>query len=422
MYVALQISRKWCLAALLGVLASMAASPAAGQTVRRPRPGAPSHQLRPATQTRTVGAATPGRFATHRAVTEDDIVAGGTYLEDPETGQLYATGGGSILPPSTAPSQAPAGSSYVEYDDGFVEHGSGFVEHGGFIDHGGYVDYGAAGAACGVALAPCTVLPAGNLELFAGVEAFTGPRNQGGAGSFGFQQGVNWAVPFPAFTCMGGQLGFRATQSSLSGADFTNSSREQGFVTAGLFRRVDMGLQGGLVVDYLAESWYNSINLVNLRGELSWMLDGIHDFGFWFTAGISSTQAAMPAQRDALRPLEEWVPTDLYAFFYRRQFGGFRDGDARLFAGWTGGSDGLIGVDVRLPLSPDWALESNFAYLIPSEGAGLGFAGGHAEESWNLGINLVWYPGRLFGQGDSYYRPLFRVADNGTFMIDRRDP
>jgi hypothetical protein len=34
-------------------------------------------------------------------------------------------------------------------------------------------------------------------------------------------------------------------------------------------------------------------------------------------------------------------------------------------------------------------------------------------------MSLVWYPGRRWGQGDPYYRPLFRVADNGVFMMDR---
>jgi hypothetical protein len=33
-------------------------------------------------------------------------------------------------------------------------------------------------------------------------------------------------------------------------------------------------------------------------------------------------------------------------------------------------------------------------------------------------MSLVWYPGRLWGAGDYYYRPLFRVADNGNFLID----
>jgi hypothetical protein len=73
-------------------------------------------------------------------------------------------------------------------------------------------------------------------------------------------------------------------------------------------------------------------------------------------------------------------------------------------------------------LSDTWALETNFAYLIPNEGSGVSFDADHFQESWNVGINLVWYPGRLWGKGDRYYRPLFRVADNGSFMMDRVVP
>jgi hypothetical protein len=117
---------------------------------------------------------------------------------------------------------------------------------------------------------------------------------------------------------------------------------------------------------------------------------------------------------------ETWKPTDLYAFFYRRTFGCCRDGEARIFAGWSGASDGLIGVDLRMPLSTEWGLESNFAYLIPNQGTGYSADAGHAQEAWNVGISLVWYPGRRIKScSNPYYRPLFRVADNGMFMLDR---
>ncbi len=440
MYVALQNIRKCYLAALLGVLATgLPAIQAGGQTSRRPVLAPPANQLRPSSSgIRSTASNSRVRPASHRVVTEDEIVAGGTYLEDPDTGQLYATDG-NLLPgrsgtatmtpasnPNSRPNTRTPEEEHIEYGE-YLEYDG----HEPFMEYGGYVEYGESMASCGTSscdslvLTPCTLFPAGNLEVSAGVQGFTGPRNRGGSGSFGFHQSVNWAVPFPAFACMGGQVGYRATQSNLSGAEFPNSttlldggvtagSRQQSFLTAGLFRRVDMGVQGGVVVDFMSDDWYDTSDLVNLRGEISWVMDGVHDLGFWFTAGTGSTEIL----NEASAP-EEWEPTDLYAFFYRRQFGGCREGEARLSAGWTGHGDGLIGIDARLPISPDWAVETNFAYLIPSEGTGGGFTGGHAQESWNLGISLVWYPGRLFGQGDYYYRPLFRVADNGTFKVRR---
>ncbi len=424
------------LTGLLLVLVTALASPVFGQTVTRRSAVPPNHLRSPAAQVRTPAAAPHMRMASSvRAISEEDVVEGGTYMLDPDTGQLYETDG-MMLPPnrSGSPSVRSDGSSVrsatrsrssagmsgasefrsgastfrsqPEFEEVIMPNESMILSDGAIADPW-LVDGGCAD----VCLTPCTLLPPfGNVELFAGVQGFTGPRNQGSSGSFGFHQGLNYAVPMPGFACLGGQIGFRATQSSLSGSSFTDSSRNQGFVTAGLFRRVDVGLQGGLVLDYLTERWDDTIDMTNLRGELSWVVAGTHDFGFWFSTGMSSgTEGELEARN---------VATDLYAFFYRLQFGGCRDGEARLFAGWTGQSDGLIGIETRLPLTPDWALESNFAYLIPNEGAGQGFDAGHAQESWNIGISLVWYPGRLWGGGDYYYRPLLRVADNGNFMID----
>ena len=76
--------------------------------------------------------------------------------------------------------------------------------------------------------------------------------------------------------------------------------------------------------------------------------------------------------------------------------------------------------DLSKQFGDTWAVEANFIYLIPNEGKDTTILGGHAQESWNVGINLVWTPGRRWAGCDSqYYRPLFRVADNGVFMMDR---
>jgi hypothetical protein len=333
-----------------------------------------------------------------RTVSERDVVDGGTYFEDPNTGQLMAEGpmlGGPMV-------GAPMSKGGVGCADG------------------------TCGTCSDCTLVPCGCpfpFPFGNLELFAGVQGFTGPANRStGTGSFGFHEGLNWGIPIPGFQCLGGQIGFRATQSNLSGAEFTNDTRTQGFVTAGLFRRVDVGLQGGVVFDYLSDGWYRDADLSNMRGELSWVFDGCHELGFWFSSATNTSDEPFVEGDVVDELIEVWESTDLYAFFYRHQFGACREGDVRVFAGWSGHSDGLIGVDLRLPLGCKWALQTNIAYLIPEQGEGHGFDAGHTQESWNLGITLVWYPGQMLGHRNYYYRPLFRVADNGVFMMDRLQP
>lgn len=359
-----------------------------------------------------------------KTVTVDDVVEGGVYYEDPVSGKLIlgeAPPKGPISVPGSVPPRVASKSPGI-VSNRIVE--APVTPHVGSIEDVTMEDFEVGDACCddgtcgecSSCLVPCGFFfPAGNLELFAGVQGFTGPANQSaGGGSFGFNEGLNWGMPIPLFGCLGGQVGFRATQSNLSGSDASDDTRRQAFVTAGLFRRVDVGLQGGVVVDWLSDGWHRDIDLVNLRMELSWMIDGTHELGFWGTAG---TKNADDRETNAL--IIEWESTDLYAFFYRYNFGDCEQGDARLFAGWSGQGDGLIGVDARLPLGAAWALETNFAYLIPNEGQGTNFEADHVQESWNVAMSLVWYPGRHWGRGDSYYRPLFRVADNGVFMMDR---
>jgi hypothetical protein len=269
---------------------------------------------------------------------------------------------------------------------------------------------------------PCPRICFDNLELRAGVQGFTGPVNRGEAGSFGFHEGVNWGAPVPCFGgSLGMQVGLNATHSSLSGADFTDEIRNQIFLTGGLFRRVDWGLQGGIVFDYLSDDWYASYDVTQLRAEVSWVFPCAHELGFWFTASMNEDTALSEfnAANVGMNGNEVFEGTDLYAFFYRHRLSQYEGGVARIYAGFTGDSDGLIGADISLPLTCDLAIETGFTYLIPEEpggGAGLG----HAEESWNLAISLVWYPGARSAYAPDYFSPLFNVADNGSFMVGRR--
>jgi len=298
----------------------------------------------------------------------------------------------------------------IMYDGDFMFDGVGKGVKGGADCCGG--------TGCFQCCIPCPSLD--NFEFFAGVQGFTGPLNRGESGSFGFNEGFNWGACFP---CSGGelgaQLGARATQSNFSAAAFTDQNRHQVFVTGGLFRRVDWGLQGGVVLDYLHENWYVDANVAQLRGELSWVFPCVHELGFWFASRTESDVQGSDLAGE-LEPLQEmFEPTELYAFFYRHRFAQVEGAQARFYAGFSGDKDGFIGADARLPMSCNWALECGFAYLVPEEASGP--AGqGFVEESWNVAIGLVWYPGARSAYGQDYFRPLFNVADNGSFMVDRR--
>ena len=211
------------------------------------------------------------------------------------------------------------------------------------------------------------------------------------------------------------QLGVNAVQSNFSGASFTNENREQFFVTGGLFRRVDYGLQGGAVIDYLHETWNTERNVAQVRGLVSWVYEGGDEFGFQLAAQIQDDFGQSLV--DGVVVNETWTPTDNYLFFYRHTFNQHTGMNGRILAGFSGESDAYLGADWWAPLNDHWALNGNFAYLIPEDNLN---PAGSINESWNVGMNLVWYPGGLGNYRSRYHRPMFNVADNGSMFMTVR--
>jgi len=99
--------------------------------------------------------------------------------------------------------------------------------------------------------------------------------------------------------------------------------------------------------------------------------------------------------------------------YFRRQFA--CGGQGRLFAGVTGTSQGLVGGEAQVPFHPNWSLRSNFIYAAPG-GSDESSDPGFARESWNVGISVVWTPCPRSSSCQNYHRPLFNIADNGSFL------
>ena len=264
-------------------------------------------------------------------------------------------------------------------------------------------------------------------DFFAGVNGFVGPMNFAdvgnaeldGSGSFGFYEGFNEGRSLRSLLNwdMAAQLGVRFTQSNLSEASFANESRNQVFVTGGLFRRVDYGLQYGTVLDYLNDDWWFQSDLLQSRSELSWKTRGPHVFGLTYMTGLNDDDSQTATTGDGGVEVLSTVgtePVDQYRFFYRRLLA--HSGQWEAFAGFTDDEDGLLGAALDLPMRRRLVFSSSVAYLIPNEGPA---RRGFENESWNLSMGLIYRPGGPRGCG-RYCRPLFNVADNGTFFV-RRD-
>lgn len=265
-------------------------------------------------------------------------------------------------------------------------------------------------------------------DFFAGINSFSGPANhatdglplRGGSGSFGFYEGFNEGRSLNRLfgLDLSSQFGVRATQSSLSGAEFTEDSRNQVFVTGGLFRRVDFGLQYGFVVDYLYDDWWYRNSLVQMRGEISWNDNCGREFGYQFMGSSdnsTSTTTLIGAGGAIALGTATFEPTNQHRLFLRGNTA--RGASYMAFAGGTDQGDGLLGGLLTSSFRNRFAVQGGVTYLIPNES---NRAGGFANESWNLSMGIVFRPGGRNGAG-RYCRPMFDVADNGTFLVDRVD-
>lgn len=317
----------------------------------------------------------------------------------------------SIPPGSTEDSDESAGPDlglhYAE-DGGYWAPGHGTACGEGQA-HGGYgpywTDFGGYGWGL---MGPGGAWLWRNLSLFAGVQGFKGPadfaNNAFAAnGNFGFHEGLNWGGALGGPLGWGYQVGCQAAQNDFSGTSVDSRGRDQVFLTAGLFRRaVYGGVQWGVAFDFLHDRYFDGeYDYKQIRTELSLVRAGLREIGFW---GAFGTGTDHPTRES----------TDLYAFFYRHYFQG--GGEGRIWSGFTGNGDALVGGDVWVPLGRSLALETNFNYLTAKQNWA---AGGFREESWGVSMHLIWYPGQQAQcLRNNPYRPLFAVADNSVFMFD----
>jgi len=255
------------------------------------------------------------------------------------------------------------------------------------------------------------------LSVFAGMDAFKGQLDRGRAnGNYGVNEGINLARPLGDPWGCGYQIGANFVQSDFSGASVVSAAdhstlnapmRKQYFATAGIFRRSQCrGFQWGVAYDFLHDIYYQNANVQQVRSESSYVLDDVYQIGYYGAYGVGSDKdRVLPGKINA---------TDMYALYVRRNFE--NGGDGRIWAGATSNGDGLLGADLWVPLGKGFALENRINYMIPKQGRDIA----QTRESWGLLIQLVWYPGQNAKcQQQNPYRPIFNVADNSLFMVDR---
>ena len=287
---------------------------------------------------------------------------------------------------------------------------------------GGYSGLGGCANRGGVPLI-LFLPPIQDFTLFGGVQGFKNGLDSPGRdrGNFGFHEGFNLGgrMAWLPIKGLAYQVGYQAVHSQLSG-DTTasdSSSHTQQFFTGGLFRRRKVGLQYGLVYDYLRDERQegSEFEFGQVRGSVSVSNPCGHEVGFLFTASTRDNTQDISAINGFTRYTYE--PANQYLLFYRMH--GCEGGEFSFYGGAIDEGKGLIGASLDAPLNNRFSFNAGFSYLIPE---GSESASGAEEEAWNLGMNLVWHYGKRARCGYcSPYRPMFGVADNGSMILDSSD-
>ncbi|MBQ7030423.1 MAG: hypothetical protein IJN32_09290 [Thermoguttaceae bacterium] len=258
-----------------------------------------------------------------------------------------------------------------------------------------------------------------NVQLEAGAFAMRNPLDFEDSGNFGAQFALNWASARPLFCGLNVQAGARATQLDFNGTAAngfeTDDARTQVFWTAGVFFRAPIGCDGwsaGVVYDSLIEDYYRQYELSQLRAELSYSFGGLCDIGFRGAFALNEDDFDFLRLDDELTVEGKATATSYYTMFLRTNFD--QGAQATVFGGVTEWSEAIVGATLESPLTESLAIKGGATYIIPTE-RGLGNL--RDEETWNVSAGFVWYLGggaRANACGET--RPLFDVADNGTFL------
>lgn len=314
--------------------------------------------------------------------------------------------------------------SYI--DEGYVDGGCGC--NGGGCDNCavGSNFFNCRTGGCGpCALENCWINALGglfsNAEVFGGAHAFRSRNFTAGTqliddSSFGLYGGANLGLSLCKLSCglFSGQIGVRSSQSEFEGDFFSADNRDQLFLTFGIFRRVDYGLQLGVVADFLHEEWFAETDVSQVRGDIGWVYPTGNTMGFRFAIGTEDDLTSGIVNGVAFDNLFAEI-VDNYRFYYRMMAA--NGGHCDAYVGWSDESDTVFGLDVDMPVNGCWGVQAGFNYFLPEENDDSTVAN-ITQDTWNLYVGFAVRP-----QGLSWYRnydrPLFNVADNGTLVFTR---
>jgi len=258
-----------------------------------------------------------------------------------------------------------------------------------------------------------------DVTLSSSVDAFKSPLdldNQNG--NFGFQFGVNGAIPLSEPFGVGVQAGTSAILSDLHGTQFTGADiRTQNFTTIGIFQRNPSRaprLSWGFAYDWLHDDYYTSMLFSQWRVKLGYQLRPQSELGLWACIPDQGDTALVGSQQFGFTN-ERFRPISQGNLYYSRCW----ESGTRTTM-WIGIADEpgefIFGADARVPLTSRASLVGNFNYVLPSSGG----ISGQDEEMWNVSFGLELTLGPCHNHcAISRFAPFFPLASNATLGVRR---
>lgn len=253
-------------------------------------------------------------------------------------------------------------------------------------------------------------------SLSVGSEAFRSPVDGNRQGNIGVREAFNLSGPMGGALGFGYQMGIAGFQGNFGGNndpnfDLDDGDRSQLFLTGGMFRRNPFrGFQGGVVYDYMRDSYYFSETMQSIRGELSFRFQPRFDAGYYGVFNTGKSVILVDGSNEG-----EYELATLHTAFLRWTFD--NGANARINGGASRFGDGFVGSSLTAPLSERLAISTQCYGLFPDEKTS---DSNVRNNAWGLGMQLTWYPGRGSCEAlQNPYNALFDVAGNMTNFYTR---
>ncbi len=270
-------------------------------------------------------------------------------------------------------------------------------------------------------LCPTLAYTLQNTQFEVGVLGFRNPVNLIDQGNFGVDLNLNWSTPSKILWGLSGQAGGRISGTTLSGKiegyNFSQD-RTQFFLTTGFFYRDPANCwQMGAVYDSMRDSNYEKYTLGQARVEISRKICTDLDFGFRGAFAINDKLVnlwSFNSNNQKLDTIEDHLaPVSWYTGFFRKYFE--CGGEGMIFCGATEYGDTMAGGQMEVPISNNASLRNSCTYVFNNSKSGK--SNTFFENTWSFSASFVFYLGGNSRESmKNPLRPLFEVADNGSFL------